>query len=75
MILTVLVWTYLGRLCHANLFQILPSFAEQFGAPIPLPIFSSLSKKEKVNMSKESSKINLYLELNSNLKPAPLSLV
>ena len=62
MIWTVLVWTFLVGLCHANLLQILPSFKKQFGAPNPLPLFSSLSKEEKVIISKESSKINLFLE-------------
>ena len=62
MIWTVLVWTFLVGFCHANLLQILPSFKKQFGAPIPLPLFSSLSKEEKVIISKESSKINLFLE-------------
>ena len=55
------VCLFLIGISNADLAQILPSFAKQFGAPIPLPIFYEVSKDIKADLTKESSLNNLFL--------------
>ena len=61
MISVGMVCLVLIEICNADLAQILPSFAKQFRAPIPLPIFYEVSKDIKANLTKESSLNNLFL--------------
>ena len=61
MITVGVVCLFLIGISNANLAQILPSFAKQFRAPIPLPIFYEVSKDIKANLTKESSLNNLFL--------------
>ena len=61
MITVGVVCLFLIGISNADLAQILPSFAKQFRAPIPLPIFYEVSKDIKANLTKESSLNNLFL--------------
>ena len=61
MITVGIVCLFLIGGCHADLAQILPSFAKEFRAPIPLPLFYNVSKDIKATLTKESSLNNLFL--------------
>ena len=56
-----IVCLFLIGVCNADLAEILPSFAKQFRAPIPLPLFYNVSKDIKATLTKESSLNNLFL--------------
>ena len=61
MITVGVVCLFLIGISNADLAQILPSFAKQFRAPIPLPLFYDVSKDMKATLIKESSLNNLFL--------------
>ena len=61
MITVGVVCLFLIGISNADLAQILPSFAKQFRAPIPLPLFYNVSKDMKATLTKESSLNNLFL--------------
>ena len=56
-----IVCLFLTGFSKADLAQILPSFAKQFRAPIPLSLFYNVSKEIKATLTKESSLNNLFL--------------
>ena len=61
MISVGIVWFFLTGFCNADLAQILPLFAKEFRAPIPLSLFYNVSKEIKTTLTKESSLNNLFL--------------
>ena len=61
MISVGIICLFLTGFSKADLAQILPSFAKEFRAPIPLSLFYNVSKEIKANLTKESSLNNLFL--------------
>ena len=61
MVSVVIVCLFLTGFSNADLAQILPSFANEFRAPIPLALFYNVSKEIKATLTKESSLNNLFL--------------
>ena len=61
MISVGIVCLFLTGFSTADLAQILPSFAKEFRAPIPLSLFYNVSKEVKATLTKESSLNNLFL--------------
>ena len=52
---------FLTGFSNADLAQILPSFAKEFRAPVPLSLFYNTSKEIKATLTKESSLNDLFL--------------
>ena len=61
MISVAIVCFFLTGFSNADLAQILPLFAKEFRAPVPLPLFYNVSKEIKATLTKESSLNNLFL--------------
>ena len=61
MISVGIVCFFLTGFSNADLAQILPLFAKEFRAPIPLSLFYNVSKEVKATLTKESSLNNLFL--------------
>ena len=61
MISVGIICLFLTGFSKADLAQILPSFAKEFRAPIPLALFYNVSKEIKATLTKESSLNNLFL--------------
>ena len=68
MIAVGIICLFLTGFSKADLAQILPSFAKEFRAPIPLSLFYNVSKEIKATLTKESSLDNLFLNwIDENL--------